>query len=504
MTNLTNDTETTGRRLFEPIALALLAAGGLTASVARSDGGGEQPGLVMPPLTAQAHAAGSPAPDATTTLVAFAAKPTPADEPSALAVEPATTKSRQSSAPQGVVNPGRFAEIFAELGAARSSLALVRPEPQVEVAVQPVPSANPGFVTEAAPPVEALKLVSKTAEPALQLVAAQPVPRVHLASANAAPIAELAPSALALTVPEAEQATRLLAIAAPASAAPSAVPATAPIAKPLVADPVAASAEPAKLAVEQTPAAAAPGPVALALAEQTPAAPKLAFVSEPMMQQVPVAAMAKPVVSALVQTAPSAPAPTATPIVADPLPVSAEPAELAVPQIAAAAAPGPVALALAEDKAEPTKLAFVSEPMVQQAPVTAPVTAMAKPIASALAQPAPSVAVAKTRTPRAAPLGGTVASNFQLTDGTIDYRIGARVNGGEPASLALRITRNDQLSVKLGDLLGLVKPQMDPALYAYLAASRGAEEYVSFAAIRASGIDIRYDAARDQLLLGVD
>jgi hypothetical protein len=455
MTNLINDTETTGRRLFEPIALALLAAGGLTVSVARSDGGGEQPGLVIPPLTAQAHAAGSPAPETNITLAEFAAKPAPADEPTARAVEPVPAKARQSLPPQGVVSPSRFAEIFAEVGAARSSLALVRPEPQVEVAVQSAPSTNPGLVIEAVPPIEALKLVPETATPALQLVAVQPVPSVPLASA-AAPIAELAPSALAIAVPEAEPAIPQLAVAAPASAAPAVVPAAAP-------------AETMQLAA--TPAVAA--------------------------------------VEALARLDAAAPAPMVEPPVAVPEPASVQPAELAVEQTPAAAVPGPVALALSEDKAEPTKLAFVSEQVVQQVPATA----TAKPIASALAQLAPSVAVAKaepaprlakTKTPRAAPLGGTIASNFQLTDGTIDYRIGARVNGGEPASLALRIARNDQLSVKLGDLLGLVKPQMDPALYAYLAASRGAEEYVSFAAIRASGIDIRYDAARDQLLLGVD
>lgn len=446
MTNLMDDTETTGRRLFEPIALALLAAGGMTASVARSDGGGEQPGLIVPPITAQAHAAGSPAPEAEALAAAPAALPPQTggvapDEAAGLTVEPAAAKPAPSpSAPHS----NRFAEVFAEVGAAPASLALERADPGVAIAIAQPESAGLSAKAEPAAPVAVISLVPEASDPALQLVATQPVPAATPVSAapvavmdspqpalamNAVPGAEPVP--LAIAPAAAAEPIRLA--AAPAVAAIEAVarldsPAPAPAVEPLLAPAAAPQAAPAALVESAAPAAATPGLVAPAVAEASVEAPKPAFVSEPVVQTVTATAVTKPI------------APVATP--------------------SAVAAPAP--------KAEPV------------------------------------ARLAKTKAPRTAPLGGAIGSNFQLNDGTIDYRIGARVNGGEPASLPLRITRDDQLSVKLGDLLALVKPQMDPALYAYLAASRGADEYVTFATIRSTGIDIRYDAARDQLLLGVE
>jgi hypothetical protein len=448
MTNLIDDTETTGRRLFEPFALALLAAGGVSASVARSDGGSEQPGLIVPPLTAQAHAAESPAPETaiTSTPAALTVQGSGGadDQAEALGSEPATSKPLLSST---APNPNRFAEVFTEVGAAPASLALERPQPEVAVAVKAPAEAGLSALADATKPTAAEQLVPESIAPALQLVAIEPVPANLPVSATAA--AEIDSPGLALNPGSGSEPVPLV--------APSAVPA----------EPVQLAAAPVVTSVEAVTAGAtallgngAPAPMAEALA--TPLAP-----------------------------------------------ASAEPAALVPPLAAAVEAPGPIALALAEAGAETPKRTFVSEPVVQQVPVAAAL----RPIAPASARPvvtptrptaAPPPRLAKAKAPRGSQIGGTIASNFQLTDGTIDYRIGARVNGGEPASLPLRISRDDQLSVKLGDLLTLVKPQMDPALYAYLAATRGAEEYVTFAAIRSSGVDIRYDAARDQLLLGVE
>jgi hypothetical protein len=450
MTNLIDDTETTGKRLFEPFALALLAAGGMSASVARSDGGSEEAGLIVPPITAQAHAAESPAPEAATSSAPAAlsvqASGGAASETQALASGPATTNPPLSST---APIPNRFAEVFAEPGVAPASLALERPQPEVEAALKASADAGLAAQVEARAPMAAAQLVPETIEPALQLVAAEPVP------------AKLPVSAAALAV---------MNLPAPA----------------LVINP----GPGIELAPLAAPTAIAAEPIQLAVAPVVAGVEAASLATETRLESVTPAPMAEPL-----------PAPAA--------PANAEPAALVPPPAAAVAAPGPVALALAEPGTESPKRAFVSEPVVQSVPAAAAL----KPIALAIVPPsvtairqttAPAPRLAKVKPPRGTQIGGTIASNFQLTDGTIDYRIGARVNGGEPASLPLRISRDDQLSVKLGDLLALVRPQMDPALYACLAAARGADEYVTFAAIRSSGIDIRYDAARDQLLLGVE
>lgn len=428
LTNLIDNTESSSRRLFEPVALVLLAAGGVTAAIARSDSASEQPGLVMPPLTAQAHAEGSPPPADPATPAA--AEPTdPKTAPAPLPVPVALTTRAAAPQPAAAVD-NRFAETFAEVGAAPASLALEQPAPLAMATLEP---AKAEVASTAA------IVVPEAAAPAMQLVAIDPAQSIAPSPAVELP-ASAAPIQLAIASPVPELAPIAAPVApaqiaiAPAVVAVEAVAITA-VEVPVVAPPPAvspAASEPAELVPQAAPAPVAESPVALAVIAAEPEQPKVAFVSEPMVQPVPAGPAAKPLA-----TPPERPA--------------ASTAQLAL-KAAPAARPGK----------------------------------------------------AKAKAPRGTQIGGTIPSNFQLTDGTIDYRIGVRVNGGDPASLPMRITRDDQLSVKLGDLLSVVKPQMDPALYAYLSSSRGADEYVSFAAIRAVGIDIRYDAARDQLLLGVE
>lgn len=426
MANLIDNTESSSRRLFEPVALVLLAAGGVTAAIARSDGASEQPGLVMPPLTAQAHAEGSPPPiEPATPTATEPAEAKPAQEP--LPAPAALTTRAAAPQPVAVVD-NRFAETFAEVGAAPASLALEQPATTATATLEAARAETLGPATIVVP---------EAAEPAMQLVAIDPSPSVA-AAPTAEPAVTSAPVQLAIASPMPELAPVALPAApaqtaiAPALVAVEAV-AQAAVEVPVAAPPPAASppaSEPAELVPAAAPAPVAEGPVALAVIAAEPDQPKVAFVSEPVVQPVPAGPAAKP---------------------------------LAVPPERPAASTAQLA--------------------VKAAPPARP---------------------GKAKAPRGGQIAGTIHSNFQLTDGTIDYRIGVRVNGGEPASLPMRITRDDQLSVKLGDLLAVVKPKMDPALYAYLSSSRGAEEYVSFAAIRAVGIDIRYDAARDQLLLGVE
>lgn len=69
------------------------------------------------------------------------------------------------------------------------------------------------------------------------------------------------------------------------------------------------------------------------------------------------------------------------------------------------------------------------------------------------------------------------------------------------SSLSVRIGTGGDLSLRLGDLLALYRADMAPAAFTRLAASSAAGEFVSFETLRGVGIDIRYDAGKDQLVI---
>jgi hypothetical protein len=66
----------------------------------------------------------------------------------------------------------------------------------------------------------------------------------------------------------------------------------------------------------------------------------------------------------------------------------------------------------------------------------------------------------------------------------------------------LLIDAADHISVKLVDVIGLIRPLMDQAAFDRLNSAASAQEYVSFETLRAAGIEVRYDAGHNQLSLG--
>lgn len=77
----------------------------------------------------------------------------------------------------------------------------------------------------------------------------------------------------------------------------------------------------------------------------------------------------------------------------------------------------------------------------------------------------------------------------------------AQINDHQAGRIDVRIEGNGDLSVRLGDLLSLCEETMEPDAFAGLAASSSAAEYVTFATMRDAGIDVRYDAANDRIVL---
>lgn len=82
--------------------------------------------------------------------------------------------------------------------------------------------------------------------------------------------------------------------------------------------------------------------------------------------------------------------------------------------------------------------------------------------------------------------------------------IATRVNGENRGSLAVRIAPDDQLSVRLSDLLSLFRDAMDKASFDRFIASSSADEYVSLGKLRAAGFTLDFDALTEQLILGLE
>ena len=86
----------------------------------------------------------------------------------------------------------------------------------------------------------------------------------------------------------------------------------------------------------------------------------------------------------------------------------------------------------------------------------------------------------------------------------IFHRTTVQLNDSPAGNLDVRIGGDTSLSIQVSALLSIVEGHMDPALFEAMSASAGATEFVSFSEIRAAGIDVRYDAAADQIVLTAD
>lgn len=78
-------------------------------------------------------------------------------------------------------------------------------------------------------------------------------------------------------------------------------------------------------------------------------------------------------------------------------------------------------------------------------------------------------------------------------------------SGGARAAgiLPLKSLSGEEASVRLGDLIGLLEREMDRPLFVWLKSSASAEKYVTFATLRAAGIDVNYDPATSHVVLSV-
>ena len=90
----------------------------------------------------------------------------------------------------------------------------------------------------------------------------------------------------------------------------------------------------------------------------------------------------------------------------------------------------------------------------------------------------------------------------KLVGDVVFHRVTVTVAGSPAKPLDVRIGADMKPSIRVGDLLGLVADRMDPASANRFASAASADEYVSLAALRASGLSVTYNAATDSISIG--
>ena len=100
---------------------------------------------------------------------------------------------------------------------------------------------------------------------------------------------------------------------------------------------------------------------------------------------------------------------------------------------------------------------------------------------------------------RDAPLA---ARKHRLTGRGIEFALPVVMEGRAPAWVPLLIDAEQNVCVRIADLLALIQPMLPPETFSRLSAAKGAQEFVSLRELRLQGIDFRYDAPRNRLVLG--
>lgn len=207
---------------------------------------------------------------------------------------------------------------------------------------------------------------------------------------------------------------------------------------------------------------------------------------------VPKAPIAAPVALAMPAAAPSVPdlSPAAVSLAEGAVPTVAV-AELVTVQKVTAVAPGAVAKPLEPADVAEAPLALVTSPELRRFDLAKFNKAAPRPAKFAASRKSAPAAAAKAKTPD------------RLIDGVVYHHASVEVAGQSGGEIAVRIGPDMKPSVKLADLLGLVSAQMDPDTLARFQLASSAGDYVSFAALRSAGFDVKYNAAADSIAISV-
>lgn len=161
------------------------------------------------------------------------------------------------------------------------------------------------------------------------------------------------------------------------------------------------------------------------------------------------------------------------------------------------------------DPPRPQPMAAAPSALPAKAALPALVAKSPNPKAKTM-QPAPtrSSLSAVLATPRSLStpkvVSGRTMPGYRLSGDVIEFTLSTSINGHPAAEIPLRVTKDDRLWLRTGDLLSLVKTMMPQDQYDRLAASSAKEDYVTFDKVRSVGISLRYDVARNLIAIDSD
>lgn len=124
-----------------------------------------------------------------------------------------------------------------------------------------------------------------------------------------------------------------------------------------------------------------------------------------------------------------------------------------------------------------------------------------------------SAALQPSRKSARAPVGATAIDPVAADDrpsasdeadqriDSVSLTVATKLNGVTAGRVSLLIRDDENISVRLADLLSVIEPAVEPDLYSRLSASRAAQGYVTLNDLRAAGIAVRFDD-RDRLVIG--
>ena len=93
---------------------------------------------------------------------------------------------------------------------------------------------------------------------------------------------------------------------------------------------------------------------------------------------------------------------------------------------------------------------------------------------------------------------------YKVNGSAIEFDIPLQLNGGLVGKVPLKIGADRNVSVHLPELLALLQDRMDPQMHRWLGSAYNVNSHISFEQLRSAGVDVRYDAANDIVVMATN
>lgn len=91
--------------------------------------------------------------------------------------------------------------------------------------------------------------------------------------------------------------------------------------------------------------------------------------------------------------------------------------------------------------------------------------------------------------------------HYKVNGPAIEFDIPVQINGSLAGEVPLRIDSERNVRVQMAGLLALLQDRVDPQVHAWLDSTYSVNSHISFDQLRSAGVDVRYDAANDTVVM---